>query len=345
MSGGARGRAYPALVSTPPLRPVYLLAGSDQPKVAIAVKRLRARFDPGSIEDLVAGNGKDEATGEDAVAALNALGLFGTGERLVVVSGVERWKKADAEAVVAYLASPNPGSVLALVGEPAKGSPLEAACGKAGDVLRFDVPTRSRSRQLDYPAYVQQRFERHRRRVDHETARMLVELVGEDAFALDAEVDKLVTWAGEHQPIGPNEVAALAMHTSEASAFALADGWGVRDLAAVLAACESELASAEGEPFVLAARLAGHVARVRAVQALIDAGVPAAEIPGRLGIKEYPAKKAAQHARSYTSDELGNSAIALARLDHDLKGGSRLGSALLLERTLIELTRPREPRG
>ena len=169
-------------MSAQPLLPVYLLAGSDQPKVSLAVKRLRGRFDPGSIDDLVAGSGKDEATGDDAVAALNALGLFGTGERLVVVSGVERWKKADAEAVVAYLASPNPGSVLALVGEPAKGSPLEAACAKAGDVLRFDVPTRSRSRQLDYPSYVQQRFERHGRRVDHETARLLVEFVGEDVI-------------------------------------------------------------------------------------------------------------------------------------------------------------------
>ncbi|MEZ5101237.1 MAG: DNA polymerase III subunit delta [Thermoleophilia bacterium] len=331
-------------MSSQPLLPVYLLVGSDQPKVSLAVKRLRARFDSGSIEDVVAGSGKDEAAGDDVVAALNALGLFGSGERLVVVAGIERWKKADAEAIVSYLDSPSPGSVLALVGEPAKGSPLEAVCAKVGDVLRFDVPTRSRSRQLDYPAYVQQRFERHGRRVDHETARMLVDLVGEDAFALDAEVDKVVTWAGEGERIGPNEITALATHTSEASAFALADAWGVRDLGAVLAACEAELASPDGEPFVLAARLAGHIARVRAVQALIDAGVPQGEIPGRLGIKEYPAKKAAQHARSYTSDELGASAVALARLDHDLKGGSRVGAPLLLERTLIELTRTRDGR-
>ena len=75
-------------MSAEPLLPVYLLTGSDRPKVARAVRRLRARFGPESIEQLVA----DTAPGADAVAACNALGLFagGDGGRLVIVEAVER---------------------------------------------------------------------------------------------------------------------------------------------------------------------------------------------------------------------------------------------------------------
>ena len=57
------------------------------------------------------------ASGADAVAACNALGLFAGSGRLVIVAEVERWKAADAKEIATYLASPSPETVLALVGE------------------------------------------------------------------------------------------------------------------------------------------------------------------------------------------------------------------------------------
>src|SRR5690348_9727486 len=98
------------------LKPVYLLTGSDRPKIARALRRLRARIGEDATEQLSA----REASGADAVAACNALGLFAGGGRLVIVGDVERWKAADAKDVAAYLASPSPETVLALVGEDVK---------------------------------------------------------------------------------------------------------------------------------------------------------------------------------------------------------------------------------
>ena len=77
------------------LRPLYLIAGSDRPKVELAVGRLRGRFDAAAVESLSA----VESSGADAVAACNALGLFGSGHRLVLVHDAERWKSDDAKAV------------------------------------------------------------------------------------------------------------------------------------------------------------------------------------------------------------------------------------------------------
>jgi hypothetical protein len=70
------------------LKPVYLLTGTDRPKIAIALQRLRGRIGEDATEQLHAGG----ASAEDAVAACNALGLFGGEARLVVVDGVETWK-------------------------------------------------------------------------------------------------------------------------------------------------------------------------------------------------------------------------------------------------------------
>ena len=62
------------------LKPVYLVTGNDLPKVERTLDRLRARFDPGSVERLVAG-GRDGASGADVVVACNS-GTLLAGERL-----------------------------------------------------------------------------------------------------------------------------------------------------------------------------------------------------------------------------------------------------------------------
>ena len=83
-------------------------------------------------------------SGEDAVAACNAMGLFGSGSRLVVFEGVEVWKPPDAKAIAAYLKSPAPGTTLALVaGELRKDSPLAKAVTGHGTLLLWDVAARA----------------------------------------------------------------------------------------------------------------------------------------------------------------------------------------------------------
>ena len=88
------------------LAPAYLIVGSDRPKVARALERLRARVGEQAVETLTA----RETAGAEAVAALNSLGLFG-GTRLVLVEEGERWKAADVKAVASYLDAPAPDTV------------------------------------------------------------------------------------------------------------------------------------------------------------------------------------------------------------------------------------------
>jgi DNA polymerase III subunit delta len=313
------------------LRPVYLLTGSDRPKIRRAVARLRARFDAESVELLDAAG----ASGEDAVAALNALVLTGGG-RLVVVDGVERWKKADLAALAGYLESPAGGATLALVADEAlRDDALAQLVGRHGDVLAFDVP-----KPRDPAVWVRSELERLDVNAGDDAARRLVEIAGDDVTTLATEIDKLATWAAG-DTVGAREVEALVVPAHDAEPWALTDAWGARDLPTAIAACETALE--QREPFVLCLALASHVGRVRAAQALADEGVGTREIAKRLGIKEFPARKAVAHAENYTSDELDDAIVRLAALDAALKGASRLTAELELERTLVEITAAREP--
>src|SRR3954452_7716587 len=119
------------------LLPVYLLTGTDRPKIGRALRRLRTRFGDEAVEGL----STDMVSVEDVAAELNSLGLFGAG-RLIVVQGVEKWKKPDVQAFDAYLADPVPGTVVALVGdEPGKDDTLgKLVARRGGEVLAYDVP-------------------------------------------------------------------------------------------------------------------------------------------------------------------------------------------------------------
>ena len=317
------------------LKALYLISGTDRPKVERAVERLRSHFDPDAVERLFA----TEVAGGDAVAACNALGLFGSGGRLVVVEGVERWKTDDAKAIAAYVKSPTPDTVLALVGdELKKESPLVKACGKHADVLVYDTPRRN------LPAWVAEQFSRAGANAQPEACRLLVELVGDDLFDLSSEVDKLATWAGGDE-IRESDVEALVAGRAETPPWTLTDAWGRRDPAGVLAACERVLTRGDKTVSGLVWQLADHVALVRACAGFAREGVAVAEAAKRLRKKEYPVRKAYAQAEAFSGAELDAAVTKLADLDAAVKGGSRLPDDLELERTLVEITRTRAGTG
>jgi len=313
------------------LKPVYLLAGSDRPKVERAVERLRAHFDPEAVERLFA----TDSSGEETVAACNALGLFGGGSRLVLVDGVDRWKAADAKQIADYLRSPTPDTVLALVGaEIKKDSPIAKACAKAGDVLVYETPRRNLA------AWVADQFARIGARADPEACRMLVELVGDDLTDLSTEVGKLATWA-DGDEIHEADVEALVAPRAETPPWTPTDAWARRDASGVLSACERILTSGDRTPSGLVWQFAEHVALVRACRDFARDGVSVADAAKLLRKKEYPVRKAFGQAEAFSDAELDAAVTKLAALDLAVKGGSRLPDDLELERTLVEITRPR----
>jgi len=317
----------------------YLIVGSDRPKVTRALRRLRERVGEAATEHLSA----DQASGADVAAACNALGLFTVERRLVVVENVEGWKAADLKAVGEYLERPAPTTVLALTGDGVKrDSALAKAVARAGKVLVYDLPRRGRSSKADLPKWVEQQFQEHGIQIDHEAARALVELVGENADELATEVDKVTTWAAGER-IGEREIAELVPARAEVPPFDLTDAWGRRDTAAVLAAGERIVERSGDAPRDVLLRIAGlltnHVGRVRECQKLDAEGVPPAAAAERLKRNRFYVQKLYEQARNFSPEELGEAIVRLAQLDWALKGGSRLSGELEFDRALLDITR------
>jgi DNA polymerase-3 subunit delta len=316
------------------LKPAYLIAGTDRPKIDRAVERLRGRFAADAIEIHHA----SELTGADAVAACNALGLFATEGRLVVVEGVEEWKAPDAKEIAQYLGSPAPATTLALVGgEMKKDAPLAkvVTAGK-GELLVWDVPQRALQR------WVSEQFGLHGTKAEPEACRALLELVGDDVYDLASEIDKISTWAAG-DPVTAGDVERLVAARAETTNFALTDAWGARDVEGVLQASEG-LLERSGEPRSrtiprVVGILTGHVASVRRAQAFDAKGIAAKDAAVTLKRHPYYVSKLYAQARNYDPDELRAVTVRLAELDHAIKGGSRLATDLELERALIEIAR------
>ena len=321
------------------LKPAYLLAGTDRPKVDRALARLRSRF----AADAVELHSAAEVSGDDVVAAANALGLFAGEGRLILVDGVEAWKADDAKAIAAYLKAPVPATTLALVAdELKKDAPLAKAVAGAGEVLIWEVAKKS------VQSWVAEQFKLHGAKAEPEAARALIVQVGDDLYELATEIDKLVTWAAG-EPITAAAVEELVAARAEASNFALTDAWGARDLAGVLRATE-QLLERTPDPRSrtiprVAATLTSHVARLRNCQALEAEGLSSKDAATRLKQHPFYVQKLYSQARNFSPDDLRDATARLARLDHGLKGGSRLAGELELERALVEISPPRESPG
>jgi DNA polymerase-3 subunit delta len=310
-----------------PLAPVYLICGTDRPKVLRAVARLRAR--------VVAEGGSEELydaldTEPRAVAAAcEQLGLFG-GDRLVLVSGVEVWNADPVKLLEPYFEAPSEGTTLALVGGPAMRKDhrlMKVLDGKRR--LAFDLPG-----ERELPGHLRKEAQRLGAHLDGEALRLLIDIVGPDAIALETELDKLATYAGG-EPIDAAMVEELAFRGDGVSAFAVTDAVASRERQAAFRTLERAFDAGE-KPHALLPMIARQLELLRQARRELEQGGSAGTLARRLGVHEFRAKKAISAAQAWSEREAALALSRLADADHAMKGGRRIDPELALERALAE---------
>ena len=326
------------------LRPAYYLAGSDLPKVELAVSRLRGHFAPEAVEHVSA----IDVSGAEVVALCNTGSLFGD-RRLVVVDDVDgrpnadgqlrnAWKAADVAAVTDYIGAPSPDTVLALIGRSVKkDAPFAKAVGKTG-LLTYDVSKRGLSQ------WIADRFRERQVVAEPDACTALLHLVGDDLSLLAQEIEKIATWA-DGEPIGEREVEQLVAATAETPVYRISDAWGSRDVAGMLEGAEALLERSGRPPAasvpIVAGALSRQVTTVARAKRADDRGARPADVTKELGVRfEWQAERAFRFGRNYSAAELDDALVRLARLDHAIKGGSRLSPELELQRALVDLAGP-----
>jgi DNA polymerase-3 subunit delta len=300
------------------IKPAYLIAGTDEAKIARACARLRERAEseggPGSLERFDA-EGRRAPDAEALVASLPALSLT-AGRRYMVAYGVEGWGKADLERICEALAAIPPDTTVALVAH----GKVPAALGKAvkaagGEVLAYEAP---RERELPKRLVAEARelgFE-----LAPEAARLLVERLGARPLRLRTELERLAVWAGENGSVGAEDLEAMISDTSEAAIWSLADVLLEGDRAGALAVAERLVSQGEALPRIIysvAPRLRQGAKAARE----LEAGRPPGEVAKGLSMHPYAAKMVVSRVQGRAPEEVEAAIGALADLEVWSRGG------------------------
>ena len=164
------------------LLPAYLIVGADELKRDAAVRRLRSRV-PADMADFNLDELDGASLEEPGQLISSAQTMpFCADFRLVIVNGAGELAKPVSEAVVSYLADPNPQCVLCLVAEKlAKNTRLYKAVAKVGPHSVIDCAPLKR---WELPPYVVKLAQKRGLSMDNAAAQELVERVGESTVAL-----------------------------------------------------------------------------------------------------------------------------------------------------------------
>lgn len=299
-----------------PLLPAYLITGTDALKRRTVVERLHKRIS----QDADLSFNFDEFDGEKAegdaiVAACNTL-PFAAPVRLVQVMAADRLKVADAQAVIDYLSHPNTQTVLCLITTGlAKNTRLYKAVAKIDTTAVIDCAPVKKN-QL--PAIVSKMAATQGVNITSAAVHALIELVGEDTVALNAQIEKLAIVHRGNDAINENEVRLNVSKTSESTRWDFLDAFSGRNIQKCLAVSSSlEKVSA----FSLLALCTTRIRELLIAQSLVRRG-QAGSLPEVLRAPQWRVSRHVQWAQNFTGKELRDALASARDLEASMKSGA-----------------------
>lgn len=296
------------------LLPAYLIVGADELKRDAAVRRLRSRV-PADMADFNLDELDGASLEEPGQLISSAQTMpFCAGFRLVIVNGAGELAKPVSEAVVSYLADPNPQCVLCLVAEKlAKNTRLYKAVAKVGPHSVIDCAPLKR---WELPPYVVKLAQKRGLSMDNAAAQELVERVGESTVALDNQIATLAQLVGDADHITLADVEANVAQIAEVSPWAFADAVCERNAPRAM-----EMLNLMKAPSLvfLHSVLVGRLRELICAKSL-DARGAASGLARELGRQSWQVKNHVRWSRAFGEEELVELLGQAAVCERALKG-------------------------
>ena len=294
----------------------YAAVGDDALKRDTVAKRLRARLE--KLGDLSFNYDEfDAETAEEGaiVGACNTI-PFASPVRMVRVKQIDKLRKADADALTAYLGAPCPSTVLLLEGEKlSKATRLGKAVAALGAAATIDCSSPKRN---ELPRLVRSMAVSQGITLTEGAARLLVELAGEDTVRLNAELEKIALAHRGADAVNEHEVSALVSRTNEAKPWDLLDALSARNAKRCFA-CLAAMPSAS--PHALIASGTGRIRELIAAKAL-DARGAGGQLAAALKKRDWQVKNHRQWARRFTDAELRDALVRARDAERAMKSGA-----------------------
>lgn len=296
------------------LLPAYLIVGADELKRDAAVRRLRSRV-PADMADFNLDELDGASLEEPGQLISSAQTMpFCADFRLVIVNGAGELAKPVSEAVVSYLADPNPQCVLCLVAEKlARNTRLYKAVAKVGPHSVIDCAPLKR---WELPPYVVRLAQKRGLSMDNAAAQELVERVGESTVALDNQIATLAQLVGDAGRITLADVEANVAQIAEVSPWAFADAVCERNAPRAM-----EMLNLMKAPSLvfLHSVLVGRIRELICAKSL-DARGAASGLARELGRQSWQVKNHVRWSRAFGEEELVELLGQAAVCERALKG-------------------------
>jgi DNA polymerase III subunit delta len=317
-------------------KPAYLIHGDDHGRIAERRARLRA------IAEAESGTGGvelfegDASTPETVALALNAM-TFAMGRRFLIVDGVERWKDAEAEAIlVPVLGDMPPETTIAFFaredGRAKAPSKLAAAVKKAGG----DVVAESMLKPRELPKWAVGEAAKLGITLEGAAAQVLIRQVGERQQRLLRELEKLALEHGEGARVGVEEVEAAVASSAERQVWGLVDAMVARDGPGATRAFLQLRAQGETLPR-LVPLMARRLRDVLAIATRLDAGESPAQVKESLRMSPWAADRRIKEARATDAAALRRALESLAELEVASRGMSELSDDTEALRAIVAI--------
>lgn len=298
------------------LLPAYLVVGEDALKRRTVLSRLRKRV--AALGDLDFNHEEfDGATADGGDIAISCNTLpFASDIRLVEVRNAEKLRKQDAEVLVAYLASPNITTVLALSAEKlAKNTRLYKAVAALGKNAVIDCAPMKR---YELARALREMAVGHGFTMTGGAADKLLALVGEDTVRLDSELRKLALAHKGSGPVTEQEVEMLVARTSEAKPWEFTDAFSARDAKRCLSV-KARLDSAS--PYALIAMCTNRLRELCCAKSLAQRG-EGARLAEVLKVPAWRVKNHDAWARGFSDEELRAAFSSARDCERAMKSGA-----------------------
>ncbi|MBA2538140.1 MAG: DNA polymerase III subunit delta [Deltaproteobacteria bacterium] len=303
------------------LDPIYVLSSEHPILVERVVHAIREASVPpaarGFNYDVVEG----KPTAQRIIALAQTLPMMAK-MRMVYVRDLAGMPADEAEPMLAYLAKPNPSTVIvAVTSKLDKRLKLYAGLAKKKFLHVLEAP-----RAHALAGWVKAEAKDRKVQIEPTAITRLIEAVGGDLSRLALAVDQLGLFAG-NRPVTSDDVDDLIADTRERSVFELTDAIGAADRPRALAAVASLCDQRESAVGVVV-MLARHMRQMSLVHVLRGANSPRNEWASKLGVPPFIVDKIAGQARAYSPAALSTATQKLAMADRALKGDITLVDTL-----------------
>jgi DNA polymerase-3 subunit delta len=332
------------MASPEPLKPAYLIVGSDRPKVRLAAQRLRQRVirDSGSDLNVLVFEVDPARTAEAVQEVLDATSApsLALGLRLILVQRVDRLRAPQRKRLAAYLDDPMPDTCIAFEAEKlGKDDALVKAVGKAGAVLRYDLP-----KKWEMAGWVVGRAKESKMHMSRRVAEHVLARCGSDpsrSEQIERELEKLAVYCRGEDPTEA-DVDAVCTPDDDTAIFDLMDALGHRDRGRCFALLEALYASgnSRNDANGVLYSLKRHVEQLDAALQLPHADQSTAA--RQLGVHPFTAKKLLVQREHFDRRRIGRAYRALAEAEAGLRGRAPVtlessGGVNDAERLVVEL--------